>query len=453
MAQSDNRSSEADESNETTGKEQIISTPLTLSLARATYPQNSGEPDKNSYKLSDGTLDDKAYQEALSTYYQYRLDIRNQAKQYKTKLNPFVAETTSKFLSNAGMENSVYSPVNIFIALSMLAETCNGNSRAQILSLAGAKSIEELRNIAKSVWLCEYSDNGKAKRVMASSIWLSNSHTYRQETIHSLANNYFVSSFSGKMGSDELNNELRSWLNKQTDGLLDQETNSITLTADTIMSLATTVCFKDMWDNKFSGSDTSNGIFHSSQGDIEGSFMHQTERTGHLFYDTDYTAVRQSFKTLGSMWFLLPNKGVSIESFINGDSFKNFIKDPGSQSLKYKFIKINKSIPKFDVKSNLDIIDKVKQLGVTDIFDINHSDFSPLVSSSRKVFIDKINHAARVTVDEEGCKAVAYTVMMAATSAMPPDEEVDFVLDRPFVFVITDDVGFPVFVGVVNKPF
>ena len=55
-------------------------------------------------------------------------------------------------------------------------------------------------------------------------------------------------------------------------------------------------------------------------------------------------------------------------------------------------------------------------------------------------------------VDEEGCIAAAYTVMAAAGAAMPPDETVDFVLDRPFVFVITSDSGLPLFAGMVKKP-
>ena len=46
----------------------------------------------------------------------------------------------------------------------------------------------------------------------------------------------------------------------------------------------------------------------------------------------------------------------------------------------------------------------------------------------------------------------AYTVMMAAGAAMPPEEEIDFRLDRPFLFVITSPDNLPMFVGVVNDP-
>lgn len=58
----------------------------------------------------------------------------------------------------------------------------------------------------------------------------------------------------------------------------------------------------------------------------------------------------------------------------------------------------------------------------------------------------------RVMIDEEGCTAVAYTVMAAVGAGMPPDEEIDFTLDRPFLFVITGDGELPLFVGIVNQP-
>ena len=55
--------------------------------------------------------------------------------------------------------------------------------------------------------------------------------------------------------------------------------------------------------------------------------------------------------------------------------------------------------------------------------------------------------------DEEGVKAAAYTAELLYGSAMlPPDEKMDFVLDRPFMFVIRSAEGIPLFVGIVERP-
>ncbi|NLB28630.1 MAG: serpin family protein, partial [Clostridiales bacterium] len=88
----------------------------------------------------------------------------------------------------------------------------------------------------------------------------------------------------------------------------------------------------------------------------------------------------------------------------------------------------------------------------TDVFDFTISDFSPMTTDIDEVYVEKAEHAARVAVDEDGCIATAYTVMSADGGGMPPADEVDFVLDRPFMFVITGVDGLPLFAGVVNHP-
>jgi serine protease inhibitor len=58
-----------------------------------------------------------------------------------------------------------------------------------------------------------------------------------------------------------------------------------------------------------------------------------------------------------------------------------------------------------------------------------------------------------VAVDEAGVIAAAYTLMVGDTGGMPEQlEEVDFILDRPFLFVITGSDNFPLFAGVVAEP-
>ena len=75
-----------------------------------------------------------------------------------------------------------------------------------------------------------------------------------------------------------------------------------------------------------------------------------------------------------------------------------------------------------------------------------------MIENADGVFLSRAEHAARVAIDEEGVTAAAYTVMMEAGAAMPPDEKIDFTLDRPFVFAITSQDGLPLFIGVVNTP-
>ena len=92
----------------------------------------------------------------------------------------------------------------------------------------------------------------------------------------------------------------------------------------------------------------------------------------------------------------------------------------------------------------------LEELGITDVFDKTRSDFTSSISTT-PVWVDTVKQAARVTIDEEGVVAASYIVIPGAGAGMPPEEIIDFVLDRPFLFVIESD-GIPLFTGVVNNP-
>ena len=80
-----------------------------------------------------------------------------------------------------------------------------------------------------------------------------------------------------------------------------------------------------------------------------------------------------------------------------------------------------------------------------------NADFSAV--TDQPLFLSQALHGVRVKIDERGCEAAAYTMMAADTSAAPAPEveEIEFILDRPFLFVITNRVGLPLFVGIVNQ--
>ena len=66
--------------------------------------------------------------------------------------------------------------------------------------------------------------------------------------------------------------------------------------------------------------------------------------------------------------------------------------------------------------------------------------------------MNQAQHAVRVAIDEKGLLAAAYTILGLAGSAAPTDEAIDFVLHRPFLFLVESSDGLPLFTGVVNQP-
>ena len=127
----------------------------------------------------------------------------------------------------------------------------------------------------------------------------------------------------------------------------------------------------------------------------------------------------------------------------------------GSSSGTSKYAKIKLALPKFDVSSDLDLLPILKELGITDALDDTLSDFTPMTTDVEKISISKSKHTARVIVNEDGCKAAAYTEFEMATGAPltePELEKIEFTVDRPFIFVIVGTDYQPLFVGVINQP-
>lgn len=411
-------------------------------IAEAQYPEMAPYPQK------DGPLYEKKYDAWWED-----VQAQRRPEGYADGLEGFFAASIREFLSGADGENRVYSPVNVYLALAMLAELTDGNSRQQILDLLGSGGIEDLREQASDVWNANYIQDGVSARVLASSVWLNEDVSFVQKTMDTLAQSYYASSYQGEMGSEEFDQALQDWLNAQTGGLLEEQAGQIKMDAETILALAATIYFRATWYNTFSESRTEPDVFHTAAGDITCDFMHQDGRSHTYYWGDNFSAVAQSFENIGgSMWFILPDEGVSVDELLGDEQAMEFLL-AGGEWENSKYMIVNLTVPKFDVTSTMDLVDGLKELGVTDVFDWTVSDFSPMTEDTDEVYVTQVQHDARVVIDEEGCTAAAYTVIPAATGdAMPPDEEIDFVADRPFLFVITGADGLPLFVGVVNRP-
>lgn len=450
----------------------VLALTLTLSLAACSLPTDGKSDEHSKFALSaavlpemapypnemeyidskSGEFDDENFSIAYDAWWS---DLRAQQKQYEgydEGLDEFFIKEMRSFLTPNSGANEVISPLNIYMALGMLAETTDSSSREQILSAMGYDDIEALRKQANAIWNAAYRNDGPVTSVMAASLWLRDGVDYVQETMDIIAENYYADTFSGEMGSEEYDKALQSWLSEKTGGLLDKYASNEKFDKNTILSLATTIMYRAKWSSEFSENNTRPGTFNlmSPDGDtVTADFMNRSS-TAHYYWGNKFSSVPLSLEG-GSMWFILPDDGVTLTELLNDDEAMEFIFSGESWEGK-KFLIVNMSVPKFDVSSKTDLTDGLKAMGITDVFNDEVSDFSPAVGDMEGVSLSKADHAARVTIDEEGVTAAAYTLMAMAGSAAPPDEEVDFVLDRPFMFVLKGRDGLPLFVGVVHSP-
>jgi len=371
---------------------------------------------------------------------------------YIPLVKTYAADNIRTFLSGSGTDNKAISPLNIYMALSMLAEITDGNSRKQLLDVLGCSDMEELRSTARSVWYANYRNDELMTNLLASSLWLNNKIRYNSDTLNTLADTYYASSYSGEMGSAEFDATLRNWLNEQTGGLVKDQISNISLDPLTTIALVTTVQFHGKWQSKFAEKATSAQTFHAPNGDIICDFMHASENRTYYWGD-NFSAVSLKFKEGGDMKIILPDEGYTPDDLLADDEVLAFMTNDSFFCKNKKSLMVNMAIPKFDINSNLDLSNELKALGITDVFDAGVSDYSPLSDlDTQYIALSKVLHGTRVTIDEDGCTAAAYTLLAPPGAAPPPDEQIDFVVDRPFLFVINYRDNLPLFAGVVNQP-
>ncbi len=406
-------------------------------------------PEMSPYPEETGDMDWEKYSEMEDAWRTARKVQRNFEGRGEG-VNGFIRSSLKEILISEESENFIYSPINVYMALGMLAELTGGNSRQQIVDLLGEDSIEAVRESAKAVWNNNYCDDGALTSIMAGSVWADKSITVKTETAQNLADTYYSELYNCEVGSPEMVEAYKAWLNKNTGNLLKEAVEKTEIDPQTILMLATTIYFRAKWDAEFNAANNTTETFHTAEGDIECEFMHQSG-SGMYYYGEGFGAINRQFNNGGSMWLILPDEDSSVNELINNDVVYELAVNYG-ENFESSHIIINQSIPKFDVNSDLSLNEKLQNLGVTDVFNAQTADFSNLSDTANGVWLDKVKHVARVKIDEEGCEAAAYTEMALCGAAMPPKEEIDFVLDRPFIFAITGVTGDVLFVGVVNDP-
>ncbi len=406
------------------------------SVARPVYPKMAPFKDH-------GEEGRKEWQESMAVQY-------DQPDGYADSLGTFFKESIPAFLAAAKGENAVCSPVNVYMALAMLAECAEGTSRQQILALMGADSIEELRQQASYVWNAHYRDDGYVKLLLGNSLWLDEAYTFRENTVNILAESHYASVFRGDLGSEKMNESLRDWINEQTGGLLKDQTADLALDPSTVLALASTIEYRVNWSSQFDEERNTKAPFHAAGGDVTATYMNQTS-TGTYYWGENFCATSLRLEDSSTMWLILPDEGVTPAEILEQGTATELVMG-NRDVVSSKSVRINLSLPKFDVSSNANLVDAISGMGVTEIFSDRTADLTGIAADGSRPYVSEIEHAARVLIDENGVEGAAYTVIMAPEGAIPPKDEVDFVPDRPFLFVITSRDGLPLFTGTMAAP-
>ena len=255
----------------------------------------------------------------------------------------------------------------------------------------------------------------------------------------------------------EVTNEVNSWAEKETNGLIKELLPLGSVNNATRLIFANALYFKGAWNDKFDASKTKDYEFHLLNGSpVKVPFMTSKKKQFIRAFD--------GFKVLGlpykqgedkrqfSMYFFLPNAKDGLTALVEKVASE-------SELLQHK-LPLDKvevgdfRIPKFNISFGLETSDMLKELGV--VLPFSGGGLTKMVNSSvsQNLCVSNIFHKSFIEVNEEGTEAAAATaatILLRSAMSIPP--RLDFVADHPFLFMIREDLtGTIIFVGQVLNP-
>jgi len=372
----------------------------------------------------------------------------------------FSSDSTAEILIETpdgnGAENTVFSPLSVYMALSMAAECADGKTRDELLAALSVNDIGELRDVNESLFRSLSFDDYNTYCKVANSVWLNNKWELDSRTLKTIADKYYAVSFSKDFSDPKVPSEISDWIYTNTSGKL-RPMIEINSPESEILRIINTVTFKEKWKSEFS--KPSPDKFNLRDGSVlECDFLHREQlySTVKIGFAENFMKYAVGMQDNYQMNFILPDEGTDINDIV---SDKSAMHDIYSDSIEYQDRGIRFAVPVFDISSKFSLIDASKRLGMIDAFNPYEGNFTNIIDYEKNnieaAFISEITHEATVKIDEKGCEAAAYTLIgMSATGCLPPPSEdpVDFILDRPFFWYISDNYGTPLFSGIINNP-
>lgn len=352
-------------------------------------------------------------------------------------------------LGGEKMDNWLVSPFSLQCALGMLSNGANGETHDEILYTLGLSqySQEEVNAYFKKLIEGLHTVNSAITVKTANSVWgnagVSLKDDFQKMNIENYSAMVSQLDFSDPSAVDQIN----AWCNQTTEGLIPSILEEVNPTAT--VYLLNSLYFKARWESEFAPEKTQEGYFNTSSGKVVKADFMQTQRMAAYVENEWFTSTSLSYQNDSyAMRLILPQPEISIDQVLQAlsESDENLWKNT-------ILADINLKMPRFTLENKMDLTPTLQALGMKKAFS-GGADFSSM--SDVATYISLVQQATRLKVDEEGSEGAAVTVIEGYLSDLMrplPEEEVDFFLDRPFLFqIIESSTGIVLFMGQVGSP-
>ncbi len=369
---------------------------------------------------------------------------------FRRSLWDFAGQTSASALVDGGEKNTLYSPMSLYFALAMLEAGSAGQTKADLRAFLAASPKTDIGQELSKLYALMSNEREGAVEAIANALWIredllgDQGAGVKEAWLDQMSHQFYASAFAVDFSDTRTGQMMSDWVAEQTRGKIKPEIDI----SDPLLLLVlmNTVYFKADWLEPFPESGLVEEAFYGQDQVIDGvpylrgHFMNRS-----VLLSDHFTAARLPLMN-GDMVFVLPQEGLDAQDLLADPAFLSdlIFSSWGGADLTIK-------LPKFSYRNKTDILEAMKDLGLSDIVQ-GSPDLSAMLDMSAEV--STISQETYIALDEKGVEAAGYTeVQIRETTAMPFErDQVYLTLNRPFLYVIQDEAGNPLFVGIIRNP-
>lgn len=317
-------------------------------------------------------------------------------------------------------ENLVISPYSAGVALSMLAEGAEGQTKDEF-------------NKALNNCIFKAEDLGGNDTVIVSSVnslWVDNDFSIRNRYLFLLQKDFDALATALNFSDPSTVKAINDWCSEHTNGKITDVIDR--LGPGDVMVLANALYFNAPWLNPFDSNLTSKVEFNGSKGKTKvdmmtrKGYMNYAEFQGCQLVELPYEGGRYS------MYVLLPAEGMDINDavkYLSEDVYNEAIK-----ALEPKEVLLR--MPKAKIETSLLLNQTMQSMGVKSAF-TSAANFKG-ISEMGPLVLDQVKQKCYVDISENGTEAAAVTVAQIRLTSARPSSYITVNVDRPYFFLIVD---------------
>lgn len=360
-------------------------------------------------------------------------NIKNASGYHQEAIFSFAQQIVSDLFTDNS--NQVFSPLSLYIALSMLTEGISDEGLGKKMENFLGLSVDQLRLFSKATFENNYYSNDKGRTYLSNSMWIKHHFDINSEYIDLLQKYYFVEAYRVDFTSVEAKKEIVRWINHYTENLLDLNLDNYPISDELALLLLNTIYFNQKWKIAFSKEENRSFPFYiNEQSVLNHPFMEHKIETKYNI-TKDYTAIMDDFENGNQILYVMPHQQSFSQEILDFQKILNQMKG-GTVQL---------AIPKFEFKKEYQLDNWLKSKGLENMYLKGYFE-----KIHKDIRVDYVKQNVGIQFSEEGVKAAVVTSI-----GMVPEstrEVLSVRLDKPFYYVILDSFNTPLFIGYTFDP-